>query len=169
MSILIRYKCHLALVFLIFLISCQSTVRFTSHNVGLGTDLKSFDISSLDDMQRVVLSKSKEFIGTPYCYGGIGTNCFDCSGFVQQIFQMIGLKLPRSAEDQYLYSKLVTQEEAKPADLVFFRNNKKISHVGIYVGNNTFIHSSSSKGVMLQSLDDKYYREHFAGFGRVIE
>lgn len=171
MSNLIRYKNFIAIYFLIFLISCQSTVRFSSHISELTFDTRSLDISllKLDDRQLVVVSESKGLIGTPYCYGGTGTNCFDCSGFVQEIFQKIGVKLPRSAEDQYLYSKIVTKDEVKPADLVFFGNNKKISHVGIYVGNNTFIHSSSSKGVMLQSLDEKYYREHFAGFGRVIE
>lgn len=155
------------------MVSCQSSVRFSSHqyekNVDPGSGSFDYSLLKLDEKQKLIINESEKFIGTPYCYGGTGINCLDCSGFTQLIFQKIGFKLPRSAEDQYSFAKLISKEEAKPGDLVFFRRSKKISHVGIYLGNNSFIHSSSSNGVVVQSLEDRYYKEHFAGFGRVIQ
>jgi cell wall-associated NlpC family hydrolase len=121
--------------------------------------------------RKTVVQESKRWLGTPYCYGGEEGECFDCSGFVSRVYLKIGLKLPRSARDMYGVGESLSITALRPADLVFFRNTagKGITHVGIYVGGRQFIHASSSRGVIITSLDDEYYRRHFAGARKMIE
>jgi cell wall-associated NlpC family hydrolase len=121
--------------------------------------------------RKTVVQESKRWLGTPYCYGGEDGECFDCSGFVSRVFLTIGMKLPRSARDMYETGESVSTAALKPADLVFFKNTagKGITHVGIYVGGRQFIHASSSRGVVISSLDDDYYRRHYAGARRMLE
>jgi cell wall-associated NlpC family hydrolase len=86
-----------------------------------------------------------------------------------QVFEMAGIKLPRTAALQYNFGVQIGDYDMLPGDLVFFIRNNKIGHVGIYVGNNQFIHSSTSRGVILQNLDDEYYRTTFVGFKKILE
>ena len=123
---------------------------------------------NLEFKRKEVLTFAESYLGTPYCYGGIDKNCTDCSGFVKQIYEMAGINLPRTAELQYEYGKDISSDEPIPGDLVFFKNSRKISHVGIFVGNNKFIHASTNRGVVVQSLDDAFYKQNFAGFKKVL-
>lgn len=126
-------------------------------------------IASVDDPARdKILKEAQKWIGTPYCWGGQDKNCTDCSGFVYEIFKKSGISLPRTAARQFYYSQADNIENISPGDLVFFKKKGKITHVGIYTGKNKFIHASSSKGVMISSLNKKYYRDHFAGFGKIF-
>ncbi len=115
-----------------------------------------------------IIERAKQFIGTPYCWGGENSNCTDCSGFVSQVFQSIGIILPRTAAEQYNFGTEISDNDLQAGDLVFFIRNNKIGHVGIYLGNNKFIHSSSSKGVTVSDLNDKYYRTTYAGARRIF-
>ncbi|MFH1050975.1 MAG: C40 family peptidase [bacterium] len=124
--------------------------------------------ANLDIKRKEVLTFAESLIGTPYCYGGTDKNCTDCSGFVKQIYEMAGINLPRTAALQYDYGKEINENETSPGDLVFFNRNNKIGHVGIYIGNNHFIHASTNKGVVLQSLEDDFYKQTFAGFKKVL-
>jgi cell wall-associated NlpC family hydrolase len=121
--------------------------------------------------RKAVIQESKRWLGTPYCYGGEDGECFDCSGFVSTVFHKIGMKLPRSARDMYSAGEAVSLSSIQPADLVFFKNTagKGITHVGIFVGGGQFIHASSSRGVIITSLDDEYYRRHYAGARKMFE
>lgn len=126
-------------------------------------------IASVNDPARdQILKEAQKWLGTPYCWGGQDKNCTDCSGFVYEIFKKFGISLPRTAARQFYYSQADNIENISPGDLVFFKKNGKITHVGIYTGKNKFIHASSSKGVMISSLNRKYYRDHFAGFGKIF-
>lgn len=118
--------------------------------------------------QNELIREAKRWIGTPYCYGGESKVCTDCSGFIQSVFEKIAVKLPRTAEEQYEFCKPVSEDNAQPGDLVFFTNKTAVSHVGIYLGNNEFIHSSSSQGVVTQSLDDSYFKYKFLGYRRAL-
>lgn len=125
--------------------------------------------ANLSQKRLEIVSFAASFLGTPYCYGGDNKECTDCSGFVVQVFEMAGIKLPRTAALQYNFGVQIGDYDMLPGDLVFFIRNNKIGHVGIYVGNNQFIHSSTSRGVILQNLDDEYYRTTFVGFKKILE
>lgn len=123
---------------------------------------------NLDSEQRQLIEEAQKYIGSPYCYGGSGADCIDCSGLVQIVYSSIGLSMPRTASDQYLICKKIDETNVKAGDLVFFGSKNVISHVGIFVGDNQIIHASSSKGVILQSLDDPYLSSKFNSYGRIL-
>ncbi|HBQ85237.1 MAG TPA: peptidoglycan endopeptidase [Syntrophomonas sp.] len=122
------------------------------------------------DAARIVEYAAK-YIGTPYAYGGQSPSGFDCSGFVGYVFAQFGYSLPRVAADQYTYGVAVAAGNLEAGDLLFFTcGSSNINHVGIYCGNNRFIHSSSpsSGGVIYSSLQEGYYANCYAGAKRII-
>lgn len=88
-----------------------------------------------------VYNNGKRYIGTPYCRGGDGPRCFDCSGLTQQVYQDLGINIPRVAQDQYRESHRVSRSKARRGDLVFFMSGNYVYHVGIYAGKNLVLHS----------------------------
>ena len=116
-----------------------------------------------------IVEKAKQYLGTPYVYGGASPSGFDCSGFVYYVFRSLGINLSRTQTVMYAQGTPVSKSELKPGDLVFFQNTYKagLSHVGIYVGNGQFIHSpSSGKVVSYADLNSDYYIEHYYGATR---
>jgi cell wall-associated NlpC family hydrolase len=108
------------------------------------------------------------FLGTPYVFGGTSAGGFDCSGYVQHVFAMLGLRVPRTADEQYAAAHRILGS-MRPGDLVFFQTYERgASHVGIYLGHDRFIHSSSSKGVVVSSLHDNYWNARYLGAKRVV-
>ncbi|WMT41103.1 C40 family peptidase [Paenibacillus sp. D2_2] len=109
--------------------------------------------------------------GTPYRLGGISANSgFDCSGFTKYVYQKMGVTLPRVSTDQYKQGTAVSKSQLKPGDLVFFNTlGNGVSHVGIYIGHGEFAHSSSSKGVRIDSLDNSYYKTRYVGAKRILD
>lgn len=119
-----------------------------------------------------LLSEADTWKGTPYLWGGNDRNGVDCSGFVTQVFKnALGIKLPRTSKTQSEYCTPLKRKDLQPGDLVFFATNSKkegeVSHVGLYIGDGNMIHSSSSRGVIVSSLDNNYYRKTFHSAGRV--
>ena len=115
------------------------------------------------------LTKSAlRFLGVPYVFGGTSTTGFDCSGYTQHVFATLGLTIPRTADAQYYAGSRIVGG-MKPGDLVFFQTYAPgPSHVGIYLGNNNFVHASSSHGVMVSSLSDSYWAARYIGAKRLI-
>ena len=113
----------------------------------------------------------ESWYGTRYRYGGTDKNGVDCSAFVQTfISAMYGLMLPRTSILQFDYSKRIRKDDLQEGDLVFFKTlgrRKGVSHVGVYLRNNKFVHASTSSGVTINDINDVYYSAHFAGAGRV--
>lgn len=102
----------------------------------------------------------KKFVGCKYVYGGSGPKSFDCSGLTMYVYKKFGISLPHSATAQSKIGTKVARENLQPGDLIFFRNyrtNKGIGHVGIYIGNNKFVHASTEKtGVITSTLSGSY-------------
>ena len=113
----------------------------------------------------------QSWIGTPYQYGGTSKSGVDCSGFVGNIYQEVYHRtLHRVANDMQLDCELISKNELKEGDLVFFTNSKgRVSHVGIYLKDGIFVHSSTSRGVIISRLGDSYWSKHFYKGGRVNE
>lgn len=108
-------------------------------------------------------------IGTSYKEAGVSTNGFDCSGFTMYIFDKLGINLPHQSGSQYNMGTSVDRDDLREGDLVFFNTNGRgVSHVGIYVGNGKFAHSSSSRGVIINSLSESYYVSKYVGAKRVM-
>ncbi len=106
-------------------------------------------------------------VGSPYRYGGHTPDGFDCSGLVYYSYQAAGLSVPRTSTQQFRASKPVAITEARAGDLLFFRYERKVSHVGIYLGDQRFVHApSTGKSVSVASLNDEHYRNHFVAAGR---
>ena len=119
-----------------------------------------------------VVAAAKRMLGVKYRYGGTSPNRgFDCSGLVQYSHKAAGIKLPRTTGQQYKHAKWIARKYLTAGDLVFFKTSisKSVSHVGIYLGNNKFIHApSSGKRVKISSMKKKYWRKRFTGAGRVL-
>ncbi|PWB53129.1 MAG: glycoside hydrolase [Nitrosomonadales bacterium] len=130
--------------------------------------LETRHIAGVSDM----LNYAMNLIGINYKYGGGQPSTgFDCSGYVRHVFsQMAGLSLPHNALAMSRLGKKIAPDELKPGDLVFFNTLKRsFSHVGIYVGNNRFIHApSSGGGVEVVSMQDKYWVQRFNGARRLL-
>lgn len=107
---------------------------------------------------------------TKYKFGGKTKSGTDCSGFVQQLFsQVYSVGLPRTVPDQFTKCQPLKREELKPGDLVFFHTTRAgLSHVGVYIGNDRFVHSSTRIGVTIDKLSDAYYKKSFRHGGRVL-
>lgn len=127
-----------------------------------------------DVEERYMLVKvAKSFIGAPYKYGGESIRGLDCSAFVKKIYGIFDVNLPRSAREQFRAGMKVSKEELAVGDLVFFRTRSYASyptHVGIYIGEDSFIHSSSSRdriGVRIDSLSSAFYNRTYLGAVRV--
>jgi len=115
-------------------------------------------------------NKIDEWWGVNYCMGGTTKECVDCSGFTGNIARDIyKINLPRTASEQFAASNRVDLNNLKEGDLVFFKTRKGyISHVGLYLHNNKFVHASTSNGVMISDLNENYWKGKYAGGGRVI-
>lgn len=118
--------------------------------------------------RREVVAIAEQMIGKPYRYGGSSPRGFDCSGLVQYSYTQAGYSVPRESIKQYQTSRDVKMSELQAGDLLFFRINGKISHVGIFIEKDRFIHApSSGKKVVYGSLTNPYWRAHFVKAGRV--
>lgn len=121
-------------------------------------------------LQDKIINDAKSLIGTPYVFGGTTPRGFDCSGFLNYVYEQNGVLLPRTTADMYGTGTPISRSELQPGDLVFFTTYKPgASHSGIYLGNNQFIHSSSSRGIMISSLNESYWSKRYIGNRAVLD
>ena len=135
-----------------------------------GSKSEELSLGGLSIKEKLTLF-AKKLLNIPYRFGGNSLLGIDCSAFVQKVYSLIGINLPRSAREQFSEGNPVDKGELSIGDLVFFRTYASFpSHVGIYLGNNLFIHASSkSKKVTIDSLETPYYFKRFIGAKRLID
>lgn len=176
-------KYLLALFTALFLVSCGTTNKVVKRSVPTKTVAKSPDLKTLESKYsgsvnsqiKDILKDAEKYLGAPYKYAGNTSAGFDCSGFTVKVFDENNTKLPRRSEDQSNTGKQINIKEAKPGDLVFFATagGSRVSHVGIVhdIGNDgevKFIHASTSKGVIISSLNEKYWNKAYLFVRRIL-
>ena len=112
---------------------------------------------------------AQQQIGVNYRYGGMNpTTGFDCSGLVFYSYTQAGVSVPRTSREQFSAARKISLADAQPGDVVFFQDQEKLSHVGIYLGQRRFIHApSSGRTVSVANIDAPYYQEHLVAVGRL--
>lgn len=129
----------------------------------------------LDDVTiQQIIDTALSYKGTPHCMGGVTHNCIDCSGLLYVTFKNNGVSIPHNSQDIARYGSIILdQDSLKKGDLVFFvktySTSKVITHSGIYLGDGDFIHTSSSRGVVISNLSSSYYQEHYIFGTRIFE
>lgn len=122
-----------------------------------------------NDEKYMLVKVAKGFMGAPYKYGGETVRGLDCSAFVKKIYDIFDVQLPRSAREQFKVGHKITKDELAVGDLVFFQTKRYVkypTHVGIYIGDGNFIHSSSNRcklGVKVDALSSDFYSKTFVG------
>lgn len=130
-------------------------------------DLKARNEAYSDEASQII-TYARSLLGTPYVYGGSSPSGFDCSGFVGYVYKNFGYSLKRTAADMLANGSAISQSELLPGDLVFFKaDSAAASHVGIYIGNNEFIHSATG-GVKITSMSSSYYASYYTASRRVL-
>ncbi|MGS0748781.1 C40 family peptidase [Halpernia sp. GG3] len=177
-------KLFLFLPFILLLASCGSSknivVKRNPYKKSVVKDegLKTFNSNfrgALDSRRNELLKDSEKYIGAPYKYGGNTSSGFDCSGYTVKVYTENNENLPRRSEDQAKAGEAIAVKEVEPGDLIFFATagGSNVTHVGIVhdIGNDgeiKFIHASTSKGVIISSLNEKYWNKAFLFARRVL-
>ena len=119
-----------------------------------------------------VINAARKQLKVPYRWGGTNRSGFDCSGLVQYAYKQARIKIPRTAFQQYLSSKKISHKELQPGDLIFFhtrrRSRTRVNHVGMYLGNNKFIHAPRRGRVVSIDKLNGYWRKRIVSQGRAI-
>jgi murein DD-endopeptidase / murein LD-carboxypeptidase len=120
-----------------------------------------------------IIITAKKYIGVPHCMGGTTSKCMDCSGLVYTVFAKHGINLPHNSQEQARFGRRIDNvDKLLKGDLVFFIRSYEtkdfITHTGIYLGNNKFIHTSSKNGVTITALSDPWWKEKFIFGTRIL-
>lgn len=156
-------------------ITSDSIEHLTKNKLAEIKDFEESDYSlSHKTLADRIIETAMEYLGTPHCMGGTTTRCLDCSGFVMVVYAEYGLNLPHSAHEQSKHGIHIKEKrDLVKGDLVFFHGSynagRYITHSGIYTGNNSFIHTSTGKGVTITSLDDSWWRGKFSFGTRILD
>lgn len=167
----------------ICLVSCGSSHKVVKREIPTPTVKRTENLKTLESkfsgrltaVMEEVIRDAEKYLGAPYKYGGVSSSGFDCSGFTFKVFNENDFKLPRRSMDQAETGQEIDIKSVKPGDLLFFATagGTKVSHVAIVHdigkdGEVKFIHASSSKGVTISSLNEKYWNKAFLHAQRVL-
>lgn len=150
-------------------IHSSNSNNYNNFNINASVIENSTETSTRSAQTQKAIEIAKSYLGGKYVWGATGPNAFDCSGFTQYIYkQAYGKSIPRVSYDQANYGEKVSKENLQPGDLVFFdtMNKGRVSHVGIYIGDNKFIHAASSKSGIIESELSGYYSRNYLGARR---
>lgn len=151
-------------------LACAVLSACSSHEAASPARAESYQFRTApaEQVGQSIVNIATSLVGSPYRYGGNGPNAFDCSGLVVYSYQAAGVAVPRTSAQQFRASTPIDIDEARPGDLLFFRYRRKVSHVGIYLGDQQFVHAPSTGGrVSVANLQQAHYRDRFVGAGRI--
>lgn len=158
-------------VLLILALLGNSAIALAEDAMQLPVATQVSEASSSNDALNNLAFYALSLSGTPYKYGGISPDTgFDCSGFVGYVFRhTLGISLPRSTHEINQLGQAIKTNELRPGDLVFYKTLKRtFSHVGIYLGDDRFVHSpSSGGGIRVENMQEDYWRKRFNGARRI--
>lgn len=153
-------------------------------NIGSQTEMKKLrefmdtgiekELNTLNASPDEIIKTARQYLGVPHCMGGTTMKCMDCSGLLVVVFDKYGIRLPHNSQEQARYGKMIAgTDKLKKGDLVFFIRSYKtsnfITHSGIYLGDNKFIHTSTSNGVTITPLNDPWWKGRFIFGTRIFD
>jgi len=122
-----------------------------------------------EDAGKQAVKVAEKYIGTPYRSGGTTSDGVDCSGLTFTVYRSIGIRLPRTSDEQARTGSHIDRGDLRPGDLVFFGKGSNVTHVGIYAEGGEFIHASTrARSVRYDRLDNKYFSNRYIGARRVL-
>ena len=157
---------------LLVLFSC-GVKRSTTNNSSSSIKKKYSQLLGVSEKEisnKKLYSFIDDWYGVPYKYGGKSKSGVDCSDFVSILYKNVfGKEISGSSASMSKQCKTISKDELKEGDLVFFKiDSKEISHIGIYLQNNKFIHATTKAGVMIDDLSEEYYKKYFESAGRIL-
>jgi cell wall-associated NlpC family hydrolase len=154
--------------FLVLIVALWPGLAFSDLSVDAFLNEPVVEQSYSNEIQNALLAHYSSWAGTRHKLGGTGVNGVDCSSFIQTLFQdKFQLQLPRSSREQMTMGARVDIAELQSGDLLFFRTGPTRRHVGVYVGNNQFLHVSTRAGVEIAKLFSPYWQRHFITARRI--
>jgi cell wall-associated NlpC family hydrolase len=174
-------KSLLLLTLILFFSGCSRQILYPNYpgtneeqntTTTLNTNPQSFDQAN-EEQQAVNLDKLfaqyQQWKNTPYKFGSSSQGGTDCSGFVQAVYKnAFRIELPRDSSNQVFKGRQIETAELQPGDLVFYKINAHLRHVGIYIGNHSFMHSSTTSGVMVSNMNMPYWQKRYWTSRRVL-
>jgi cell wall-associated NlpC family hydrolase len=158
-----RKAVYLSLCVLLFLTACSTPEHFS----GMSDKYPLTEAEALTF--NLLVNEYRNWQGTPYRLGGTTKAGVDCSGFVQAVYKnSFNISIARNTDKQAISGRFVQRNALQVGDLVFFKSRWKARHVGIYLGDDQFLHASSSKGVMISSLNNVYWQPRYWQSRRIL-
>ena len=142
---------------------------YVSVRKGVDVDRSGLTVDRYGTSGETIVNYAAQFLGTPYAYGGSSPSGFDCSGFVSYVYGSFGYSLNRTAAGQNSNGIWVSRDNLQPGDIVLFNTSGGISHSGIYVGDDTFIHAvKPGTPLQYESMNSSYYSSRYVSARRII-
>lgn len=147
---------------LLTLVGCAGTGGSLQESASVKQRADAVDLAEQQTVRGILMDQYAEWKDTPHQMGGMSRDGVDCSGLVYRTFvARLGHELPRTTQRQATVGRTINREQLRPGDLVFFKTGYKTRHVGIYMGDQQFFHASSSEGVSLSSLNNRYWASNY--------
>jgi cell wall-associated NlpC family hydrolase len=163
------HRTSLSLFYILLISTCLQLGGCATQPAAIGSGNTISEKTPEGKLRLNILRTAQSMLGKPYHYGGATPRGFDCSGLVFYSYRMAGINVPRTTRAQYKQTKPVAPDKLLPGDVLFFRIDGGISHVGIYQGGSTFIHAPvKGKQVARDSINSRYWKAHFARGGRLL-
>jgi len=155
-------KLLLPFLLILYINACANNPSSTATPVSVTRLDNNVDLNNSALVKQQLLRQYNEWKGTQYKIGGLNRQGVDCSGFVYVTFRSkLGLEIPRTTELQLKVGADIAKADLRSGDLIFFKTGLFTRHIGVYMGKGQFIHASSSRGVTLSSLNNKYWQSKY--------